>query len=364
MHPPMFVRLLQTEERRTLEQGLRSRDGFKLRRSQILLASAEGEAPQQIARQVGCSAQTVRNVIRAFEQKGVGCLEAQSSRPKTVQPTFDEPKREQLRQLLHQSPREFGKTRTTWTLGLLAEVCQAQGITEQRVSQVTMHQTLKAMGIDWKRAKTHITSPDPQYELKKRQRDRLIELAQAQGWGLGYLDEVWWSRFALPSLQSWCEDSVLHLESRSIDKTDSEPKAVACYGVWLKALGQMFLRFVEQRPVSEITCLFLAWLCQQLTQLRVVVLVWDNATWHNSQQVRQWIRNHNAQVKQSGQGVRLIICRLPVKSPWLNAIEPKWMHGKRAIIEPNRTLSVNELKTRICSYFDCPLLEPLAKQVS
>ncbi len=179
-----------------------------------------------------------------------------------------------------------------------------------------------------------------------------------------HMTEVWWSRFALPSLQAWSEEEALQLESRTADKTDPDPKAIACYGVWLKALGQMLLRFVDQRPVSEITCLFLAWLCQQVSQFRVFVLIWDNASWHNSKQVQQWIRDHNAEVKRTGQGVRLIICRLPVKSPWLNAIEPKWMHGKRAIIDPVRTLSAQELKTRICDYFDCPLLEPLAKQVS
>jgi hypothetical protein len=68
--------------------------------------------------------------------------------------------------------------------------------------------------------------------------------------------------------------------------------------------------------------------------------------------------------KRNGKGVRLIVCRLPVKSPWLNAIEPKWIHAKRAIVEPQRKLSVQELKTRVCDYFECPLLEPLAKKVS
>lgn len=363
MHPPMFVRPLREPEQSALTAGLRSREAFTLRRSQILLASAKGYSPGQVAQQVGCSAQTVRNVIRAFEQNGVACLSAQSSRPKTTQPIFDESKREQLRALLRRSPREFGQTRSTWTLPLLASVAQAEGITEAVVSGVTMHHTLKAMGISWRRAKVHISSPDPQYELKKRQRDRLIEVARRSGWGLGYLDEVWWSRFALPSLSTWGEQ-LLPLEQRTADKSDPDPKAMACYGVWLQALGQMLLRFVEQRPLSEITCLFLEWLCEQLAQFRVLVLVWDNATWHGSQRVRQWLRQHNRQVKASGQGVRLVICRLPVKSPWLNAIEPKWMHGKRAIVEPNQTLSAEELKTRICDYFDCPLLEPLAKQVS
>jgi hypothetical protein len=128
----------------------------------------------------------------------------------------------------------------------------------------------------------------------------------------------------------------------------------------------MLLRFVEQRPVSAITCQFLEWVVEQVRGMgkRVMPLIWDNATWHSSKQVQQWIRNHNRQVKQSGVGVRLIICKLPVKSPWLNAIEPKWIHAKRAIVDPQGKLTAQQLKTRVCDYFDCPLLEPLAKKVS
>lgn len=170
----------------------------------------------------------------------------------------------------------------------------------------------------------------------------------------------------MPQMHSWTADQPLPLLTRATDKTDSDPKAIACYGVWLKHQRQMLLRFVEQRPVSEITCAFLHWIVLQVEQQgkSVLALVWDNATWHISQQVRQWVKAHNATVKQTEQGVRLLICRLPVKSPWLNAIEPKWVHGKRAIVEPQRKLTAQELKVRIWQYFDCPLLDPLAKQVS
>ena len=218
------------------------------------------------------------------------------------------------------------------------------------------------------RAKAWIVSPDEQDELKKRQRNRLIELSeQNPDWVLGFADEVWWSRLRDPMMHSWAEDgSPLQLLEKTADKTETDPKAIACYGLWLKSDAQMLLRFVEQRPVSEITCRFLEWVCQQVGEMgkRVMPLIWDNATWHLSKQVRQWIKQHNTQVKQTGIGVRLIVCKLPVKSPWLNAIEPKWIHALRAIVEPERKLTAQELKTRVCDYFDCPLLEPLAKKVS
>jgi transposase len=82
-------------------------------------------------------------------------------------------------------------------------------------------------------------------------------------------------------------------------------------------------------------------------------LIWDNASWHISKKVCTWIRDHNRQVKDSGQGVRILVCRLPVKSPWLNPIEPVWMHGKRRVVEPDRTLSAHELAERICITCDC-----------
>jgi transposase len=359
---------LSESERAALEQGLRSKDAFTLRRCQIVLASAKRTKPKEIAAYLGCSVQTVRNVIRAFQQQGLACLQAQSSRPKTVKPLFDEDKRAQLRQLLHDNPRHFGKARSTWTLDLLAQMCREQGITEHQVSHTTIEEALKTMGITWSRAKRWIISPDEQYELRHRQRNRLIELSkQNPDWILGFADEVWWSRLRDPMMHSWSEDGKpLQLLEKTTDKTEVDPKAIACYGVYLRAESQMLVRFVEQRPVSEITCSFLEWVCQQVSEMgkRVMPLIWDNATWHLSKQVQQWIRHHNRQVKQTGSGVRLIVCKLPVKSPWLNAIEPQWIHAKRAIVEPERKLTALELQTRVCDYFECPLLDPLAKNVS
>ena len=86
---------------------------------------------------------------------------------------------------------------------------------------------------------------------------------------------------------------------------------------------------------------------------RAVLLVWDNASWHDSPIVRRWLRHHNRQVKQSGHGVRLVVCYLPTKSPWLNPIEPKWLAGKKRVAEPARLLSAQELEDRVCTAFGC-----------
>ncbi len=168
MKPPMYVGPLSSKQRQRLESGLRSRDGFELRRCQILLASARGERPSQIAAYLGCTAQTVRNTLRAYRAGPANCWRARSPRPKHATPLLDEANCERLPAILHESPRAFGKYTSLWTLALLAGVCFEQGLTPGPVSVGSIRRALQRMEVGWKRAKHWITSPDPRYALKKR----------------------------------------------------------------------------------------------------------------------------------------------------------------------------------------------------
>ena len=177
---------------------------------------------------------------------------------------------------------------------------------------------------------------------------------------LGFEDEVWWSRTAQPDLHSWrAGDDQVRLAEKAVAQDDPDPKAVACYGLLLRATPttpeQIWLRFATGQPVSDLTTQFLAWCVERLAAQgkTALLLVWDNASWHTSQLVRRWIRSHNQQVKAKGTGVRIVACLLPSKSPWLNPIEPKWVHGKRAVVEPARVLPAPELADRVCAYYGC-----------
>jgi len=166
--PRMFVRTLTTDERRVLEQARKSADAFTVRRSQILLASAGGMGPAAVGRIVGCTAQAVRNAVRAFATNGLGCLAAKSHARKDPGRVWDRTRYEDLKDLLHRRPREFGKVTSLWTLALVAQVCHAKGWTPRVLSAEAVRQALKRLGVGWKRAKHWITSPDPQYAQKKR----------------------------------------------------------------------------------------------------------------------------------------------------------------------------------------------------
>ena len=121
---------------------------------------------------------------------------------------------------------------------------------------------------------------------------------------LGFQDECWWSRLAQPDVSTWTDADPLRLIPPGKAKGDG-PAALACYGIYRRDTGGMMLRFVDGRPVSQVTEDFLAWACGAFAGegKRVFVLVWDNAAWHVSKRVRRWIETHNRRVRRTKRGV-------------------------------------------------------------
>src|ERR671921_1083418 len=368
MKTPIFVRPLSEKERESLEKGLRSKDAFAMRRSQVLLASAKGERAPKIASNLGCASQTVRDAIHDFNRRGLLALEAKSSRPRRTRDAFDEESAEKLRGMLHRSPREFGYQTSLWTLGMAAEAAFENGLTEERVSGETIRATLsRLLGVRWMRAKRWITSPDPLYERKKGGATdcwKWPPRTPAPGPSASRTNAggaAWRFPHSTPGARRATLCASSSGRSQKMIKDDPEPKAISCYGLYLPEIADMWVRFVDGRPVSSITTQFLEWGLEKLEEMgkKVLLLIWDNASWHVSKEVRRWLGRHNRRVKESAEGVRIASCLLPKRSPWLNAIEPKWVHGKRKVVEPDGLLGAYELAERVCGAFGCPHHEHL-----
>jgi hypothetical protein len=184
---------------------------------------------------------------------------------------------------------------------------------------------------------------------------------------LGFAEETWWRRCARPQWHTWAapDEGPLRLVEQDAGKTAADPKALACSGVLLRQVRPdagreepVWLRVVAGRPVSASTEPFLGWCCPHLPPLGVRgwALSGDHACWQVSKRVRAWMRAPHRTVQHQGRGVRILPCapcRLPVKSPWRTPIEPQWGQGKRAIVEPARLLSAQEVADRVCADFAC-----------
>ena len=196
---------------------------------------------------------------------------------------------------------------------------------------------------------------------KKRRRDRLIGLSEPRPeWAVGFSDECWWSRVALLTLSSWSEKGKPErLLQRSIPKDDPEPKArSATASICPNSTGDV----VEVR----------GWEAGEFHNQAVPFVVLREAPGGRQESAAHLGQRELANL-QRGQALALISQprsqeerarskdrELPKQSPWLNAIEPKWIHGKRKVTEPERLLGAYELADRVCGVFGCPHYEHLS----
>jgi transposase len=168
MKKPLFVRTLTKAEQSTLQTGLQSSSAFSVRRCQILLSSAQHKRARQIAAELHCSDQCVREALKAFRREGLTCLQEKSHARHDDQRPFDEAGLVRLQELIRLSPRTFEHDTSVWTLALLAETCQTEGLSRRSVNEDSVRRALKSVGIQWRQAKRWIRSPDPHYDHKKK----------------------------------------------------------------------------------------------------------------------------------------------------------------------------------------------------
>ena len=180
---------------------------------------------------------------------------------------------------------------------------------------------------------------------------------------LGFEDEVWWSREAQPQMHAWSDDKPVRLVEKTVPAKDPAGKAVACYGLYVPTINQMVLRFVQGRPISVVTCAFLAWLALYFTAQgkRALGLIWDNACL-----ARQPGGASVDQYPQSPRQTRgrLSLARLsvtPVRVPGSIRSNPSGCMGNGPSWNPLVCSLRRSSSSGSVHYYQCELTDPLAQ---
>ena len=137
---------------------------IRTRAQMILLASDQSMTAPQIAKIVRKDEQTVRRWIKRYNAEGInGLLDApRSGAPGKVTVSY----REKLINAVRRRPRSLGLSYSLWTLQRLVDYLAEQ--TGLRVSTETVRLHLKAADIVLSRPQHKVSSPDPEYQVKKR----------------------------------------------------------------------------------------------------------------------------------------------------------------------------------------------------
>ena len=163
---PICVPPLTDERRNELDMLYRHTKSPRLRtRAQMVLLAAEQQrkAPE-IALIVRESEVTVQRWLKRYLAEGVEGLKdaPRPGRTATVTPLY----RTELLAAVRRRPRSLDRPYSLWTLQRLVDyLAEKTGV---RVSDETVRQELKKVGIVLSRPQHKISSPDPDYQVKKR----------------------------------------------------------------------------------------------------------------------------------------------------------------------------------------------------
>jgi transposase len=165
MAEPVRARRLTDEEGRRLQQIVRrgKHGSIRVRRALIIMASASGTLVPAIARLVAADEDTVRDVIHAFNQKGLAALDPRwaGGRPRLI----GDDDVEVIVTVATTRPEKLGLPFTHWSLRKLAAYL-AGSARPVAISRERLRQILRARGISFQRTRTWKESTDPDKDAK------------------------------------------------------------------------------------------------------------------------------------------------------------------------------------------------------
>ena len=141
---------------------------LRTRAQMVLLSAEQGLKASQIAQLVRDSERTVQRWLHRYEAQGLqGLYDApRSGKPGKVTQVYQD----KLLESVRLRPRALGLDFSLWTLERLADFMAGQ--TGIGISAEAVRQHLKSGGIVLSRPQHKISSPDPEYLIKKRRLKR------------------------------------------------------------------------------------------------------------------------------------------------------------------------------------------------
>jgi transposase len=304
--PEVFVRSLSMEEGRRIARIARTaKDPVRLRRAIVVMMSAQGQSAPDICSLMQVSADYVRGVIHAFNERGFDALDPKWSggRP----PAISQATRERICLIARTVPADWGIAgQSTWSLATLAAHLVKTAVVAT-ISREHLRRILHAAGVSWQTTTTWKASTDPDFIAKMRRILALYDYPPQDGRVI-CVDEFGPLNLQPRTGKCWRpQRSPVRLRA-TYNRNDGVMHMLAALDL---ATGQMFYRIRARKRWREFLS-FLKTLRDRWPDDRLY-LVLDNFSPHKHPQVRAWAAAND---------VELVF--LPTYTSWLNWIESEF----------------------------------------
>jgi transposase len=301
-----------------------------IRKMAVHAIRERGESPEIVARIFNFNRSCIYRWLKQYDEGGYAALESRMA--PGASPLITQEMDEWLKQtVLNRTPVEFGYATMLWTCAILADLLQKEFAITVTGCAVSLH--LNKLGLSYQKPAYQDVERDPR-EVERFLNDkfpRIQRLADKMGADIGFEDEA--------------GVGIMTRSGRTWGMAGNPPVVRVSmkrggYNVlsMVTAQGEMKYSVTEDHIQSERYIAFL----RQLIQARQnpLILLVDRASFHRSQQVRDFVRAHRT---------RLRIYFLPRRSPERNPDEQVWNEVKTHRIGKQPVKNKKDLKKRLYS---------------
>ncbi len=282
----------------------------------------------------------VSNINKSYKSLGLaGPFGPRKERPKKRNETKC---KEAVFALLHSPPKSHDINRTSWTLETLSKVLRENGLV---IGEHTITSIIRDAGFKFRKAKTTLTSTDPEYKAKLQEITHILENLKP--------DEKFFS------VDEYGPFSVKMLGGKSLVRGDQ----LMVVPQYQKSKGQLIVTAALELCENQITHFYsghknteemlklIDMLLAKYSSQSRIYFSWDAASWHASGKLSDRLDEINSDAYRTVHKTpRVTLAPLPSSAQFLNVIESVFSGMARAIIHNSDYQSVEECQAAIDRY--------------
>lgn len=330
MAEPVKARRLSDQEGQRLTQLVRRGRGnpIRIRRATIIMASASGTPVPAIARLVAADEDTVRDVIHAFNERGLAALDPRwaGGRPRLISD-------DDIAFIVTTAttrPTSLGCPFTHWSLRKLVQYlarCPERRIV---ISRERLRQILREAGVSFQRTRTWKESRDPDKDAKL---DRIEEVTSR------FPDRCFaFDQFGPLSIRpchglTWAPESKPTRLPATYTRTHGIRYFHGCYSLGDDQLWGI----TRRRKGADHSLAALKSIRAARPDGAPIYVIMDNLSANKTYKIRAWAASHNVE-----------LCLTPTYASWANPIEAQFGPLRSFVMgasdHPNHTMLVRRLQ--------------------
>lgn len=339
------IKSIPPEDMKILKKWRSSNDRRKWARAVVIMELHRGCYNRHLASKLEISDRKIKKWAISYREGGLEALFHKKERKLNRQISQNiKAKKERIIKLLHETPKLHNINRSSWSLKSLAQSYEKQNGEYISISAISDY--LKSEGYSIKKAKTVLTSPDPDYRKKlKKITNILSSLGDKEKFFS--IDEYGPFSVKIQGGRTWTQNN----DTKSIPRRQKSKGKLICTAALELSTNQVTHFYSKTKNTKEMIKLMNILLDKYPDEDRLY-LSWDAASWHISKDLYDKIEEVNSSDYRSEKKSAIVkLAPLPVSAQFLNVIESVFSGMAKAIIHNSDYESVDECKLAIDQYF-------------